>query len=61
VLLALGDLVLLAGASLSWGWLVAAGLAPIILAVAPCAIMCGLGLCSMKMVSMKMGGSGGPK
>lgn len=28
-----------------WPWLVAAGLAPLILAVAPCAVMCGLGLC----------------
>jgi hypothetical protein len=61
VLLALGALVLLAGAYLSWGWLVAAGLTPIILAAAPCAIMCGLGLCSMKLCSMKMGGSGSQK
>lgn len=30
---------------LGWPWLVAAGLAPLLLAVAPCAIMCGLGLC----------------
>jgi len=30
---------------LGWPWLVAAGLAPLILAVAPCAVMCGLGLC----------------
>lgn len=34
-----------AGAYFNWGWLVAAGIAPIILAVAPCAVMCGLGLC----------------
>lgn len=28
-----------------WPWLVAAGLAPLILAMAPCAVMCALGLC----------------
>lgn len=53
VLLALGGGVLIAGAALNWGWLVAAGIAPIIISLAPCAIMCGLGLCGMKM----MGGS----
>ncbi|KQT20768.1 MULTISPECIES: DUF3329 domain-containing protein [unclassified Bradyrhizobium] len=30
-----------------WGWLVAAGLAPIILSTLPCLIMCGLGYCMM--------------
>lgn len=30
---------------LGWPWLVAAGLAPLLLAMAPCAVMCGLGLC----------------
>ena len=49
VLLALGGLVLIIGAFLNWGWLAAAGIAPIIIALAPCAIMCGLGLCAMKM------------
>ena len=53
VLLAIGALVLIIGASLNWGWLVAAGIAPIAIALAPCAIMCALGLCAMKM----MGGS----
>ena len=53
VLLALGGGVLIAGAALNWSWLVAAGVAPIIISLAPCAIMCGLGLCGMKM----MGGS----
>jgi hypothetical protein len=32
-------------AVLNWGWLTAVGLAPLILAVAPCAAMCALGLC----------------
>jgi hypothetical protein len=30
-----------------WAWLVAAGLAPIILSTLPCLIMCGLGVCIM--------------
>lgn len=46
-LLAVAALVLGLGAYSSWGWLVAAGLAPILLSVAPCAAMCALGLCSM--------------
>ncbi len=33
------------GAYYNWGWLVAVGLAPIILAALPCAAMCALGLC----------------
>ena len=49
VLLALGGGVLIAGAALNWSWLVAVGLAPILIAAAPCAIMCALGLCAMKM------------
>ncbi len=32
---------------LGWPWLVAAGLAPFILAMAPCAVMCSVGLCAM--------------
>jgi hypothetical protein len=52
-LLVLGGLVLIIGASFNWGWLAAAGIAPILLALAPCAVMCALGLCAMKM----MGGS----
>ena len=53
VLLALGGLVLIIGGALNWAWLVAAGIAPVLVAVAPCAIMCALGLGGMKM----MGGS----
>jgi hypothetical protein len=36
------------GAVLNWGWLAAIGVAPILLALAPCAVMCALGLCMMK-------------
>lgn len=40
----------LAGVGLyfSWGWLSAMGLAPLLLALAPCAAMCALGLCMNK-------------
>lgn len=37
-----------AGLFLNWGWLVAAGIAPLLLALAPCAAMCALGLCMHK-------------
>ncbi len=40
--------VLGAGAALNWGWLVAVGFAPILIAVAPCAVMCAIGVCCMK-------------
>ena len=40
------------GAFFSWGWLTAIGVAPILLAVAPCGIMCALGLCMMGMKKM---------
>ena len=53
VLLVLCGLVVVVGVALNWGWLVAAGIAPVLVAVAPCAIMCALGLFGMKM----MGGS----
>ena len=36
-----------AGLVLNWGWLTAIGAAPLILSLAPCAVMCGLGLCMM--------------
>lgn len=35
-------------AYLNWGWLAAAGVAPILLALAPCAAMCALGMCMKK-------------
>ena len=48
VLAGLGTLA--AGLALNWGWLTAVGAAPILVALAPCAAMCALGLC--------MGGGG---
>ena len=34
---------------LGWDWLVAAGAASVILAIAPCLVMCALGLCMHRM------------
>lgn len=39
----------LAGIVLNWGWLVAAGIAPLILAAVPCLAMCAFGLCADKL------------
>lgn len=36
------------GLYLGWGWLAAVGIAPVLLALAPCAAMCALGLCMNK-------------
>ena len=46
-LLVLGAGVLLTGIALNWSWLVAAGIAPILLSTLPCLVMCGLGLCML--------------
>lgn len=45
-----------AGTFLNWGWLVAAGIAPLIFALAPCAAMCALGLCMNKAGSKSCSG-----
>lgn len=34
-----------AAIALNWSWLVAVGIAPVLIAVLPCLVMCGLGLC----------------
>ncbi len=47
-LLGLGSLAVIAGLSFGgWGWLVVAGLAPVILSVLPCLVMCAFGICMM--------------
>ncbi len=46
IVLAIG--IAVAGMAMNWGWLVAVGIAPILLAVLPCAAMCALGLCMNK-------------
>lgn len=42
-----GFALIAAGTVLNWGWLTAIGAAPLILALAPCAVMCAAGLCVM--------------
>ena len=44
-IIAMAAVALGAAGYFNWGWLVAAGLAPLILAMAPCAAMCAMGLC----------------
>lgn len=41
--------VIAVAAAWQWAWLVAIGAAPLLLSVAPCAAMCGLGLCMSRM------------
>jgi hypothetical protein len=56
-LLILAALVAITGFALNWSWLVAIGVAPILIAVLPCLVICGLGLCMSKMT----GNSSDPK
>lgn len=42
-------LALVAGAALNWSWLVAIGVAPLLVAALPCVAMCALGLCMNRM------------
>jgi|GEM_PF-2042028 len=44
-LIAVAAVALGLGAYSNWGWLAAAGIAPLLLTLAPCAVMCALGLC----------------
>ncbi len=47
-LLAVAALAVVLGLSFGgWGWLVAAGLVPVLLSTLPCLIMCGFGVCMM--------------
>ena len=50
-LVALGAAVLGVGGALNWHWLVAAGVAPLVLSVLPCVVMCSLGLCMAAMAN----------
>ncbi|MES2915922.1 MAG: hypothetical protein V4753_12450 [Pseudomonadota bacterium] len=42
-----GSAVVIGGAALNWGWLSAIGVAPFLLAMAPCGVMGAVGMCSM--------------
>ena len=48
-LIVLAVVLVLAATALNWSWLVAVGIAPLLVAFAPCAAMCALGLCASSM------------
>ena len=48
-LIGLAVVLIVVDAAFSWSWIVAAGVTPIILATAPCLVMCALGLCMVGM------------
>lgn len=48
-LVMLAIVALLGGAAFNWSWLVALGVAPLLLSVLPCLVMCGLGLCMSRL------------
>ena len=50
-LVALGAAIVVIGGALNWHWLVAAGVAPLVLSVLPCVVMCSLGLCMVAMTN----------
>lgn len=45
----LASVAIVAGLVFNWSWLVAAGVAPVLLSLLPCAAMCALGLCMNRM------------
>ncbi len=49
-LLVLALAAVVAGAAWNWNWLVATGIAPVLLTVLPCLVMCGAGLCMNKLI-----------
>ncbi|OCP24765.1 hypothetical protein BC361_19335 [Ensifer sp. LC54] len=56
-LVLLGILVLGLGAALNWSWLVAVGVAPLLVSVLPCVAMCALGFCMSRVVGSPDGAS----
>ncbi|MER9580927.1 hypothetical protein [Mesorhizobium sp. M0276] len=48
-LIAAGAAVVVGGIAFNWTWLVAAGIAPLLISVLPCVAMCALGLCMNRM------------
>ena len=52
-LILIAGVAIVAGLGFNWSWLVAAGIAPLILGLLPCAAMCALGLCMMGMSGKK--------
>jgi hypothetical protein len=52
--------VIAVAAAWQWSWLVAIGVAPVLLSVAPCAAMCSLGLCMHRMGGRSCGAANTP-
>jgi hypothetical protein len=52
-LIALAAIALIAGAAFNWSWLVAVGIAPLLITALPCVAMCALGLCMNRMAGRK--------
>ncbi|NUS22591.1 MAG: hypothetical protein HOQ25_22855 [Mesorhizobium sp.] len=48
-LIAAGAVIAVVGLAFYWTWLVAAGIAPLLISVLPCVAMCALGLCMNRM------------
>ena len=48
LLLGAAGVALVALAALNWSWLVAVGVASVLLSLLPCLVMCGLGLCAYR-------------
>ncbi len=55
-LIVAGAVIVVAGLAFNWSWLVAAGIAPVLLSLLPCAAMCALGLCMNRMAGGTNGG-----
>ena len=53
----LAAVLVLGGIAANWGWLVAIGVAPILIAFLPCAVMCVLGVCMQKAAGNRVGRS----
>lgn len=47
-LIGIGALAVAVALYAGWGWLAATGVAAVLLSLAPCLVMCGLGLCAMR-------------
>jgi uncharacterized membrane protein YadS len=59
-LIGLAAAIVVLGLALNWSWLVAAGIAPLLLSALPCAAMCALGLCMGRMGGRSCQGSTAP-
>jgi hypothetical protein len=60
IAIALGLAAVTAGIALSWDWLTAIGVAPVLVAAAPCAAMCALGLCMPRICGGASASATGP-